>query len=121
MKFILFLISALIGIAKEVAGYCLVFVIFIFIAKLICDIDAQEHYSWLSGIWHGVFVVPNYICSVFNPNVLYKALNYTFMYNLLWWITFIFQIPSILYILYDAIVKPIIYSFIMATQLNDEV
>ena len=120
MRFILAFFMAIISILKEFALYCVALSFFMLIALLICDIEAQEHYSWFSGIWHGIFVIPNYVRSILNPEVLYKAQNSTSMYNILWWIAIVMQIPEMIYILYDVILKPIIFAFFAAEQLKDE-
>ena len=50
-------------------GFCLPLVavlgIEIALAWLFCNIDALESYSWISGIFHGLFIVPNYIRHLF--------------------------------------------------------
>ncbi len=56
-----------------------------FIGWLFCDIDPDESYTWYSGIWHGMFFVPNLIRSWFS-DALYKAEDYTSAYNVFWWI-----------------------------------
>jgi hypothetical protein len=64
------------------------------IAHFLCDIDPSDTYSWYSGIWHGLFVVPNFVLSLFG-DTLYKAKDYTTMYNVFWWISSIFSILGI--------------------------
>ena len=32
-----------------------------FIGWLLCDIDPNKTYTWYSGIWHGMFFIPNFI------------------------------------------------------------
>lgn len=34
-------------------------IIYILLGWLLCHIDPYENYTWYSGIWHGVFFVPN--------------------------------------------------------------
>mgnify|MGYP003400363497 CR=1 FL=1 len=34
-----------------------------FIGWLLCDIDPNKTYTWYSGIWHGMFFIPNFIRS----------------------------------------------------------
>lgn len=60
------------------------------LAWLICDIDVSESYSWLSGLYHGLFVLPNYIRSLFNDNILFVANNHTTAYIIFYWISAIF-------------------------------
>lgn len=59
---------------------CIVF------AWWLCDINSAEHYEWLSGIWHGVMFVPNWLRGAFCDGVLYKAVDYSTGYNIAWWI-----------------------------------
>ncbi len=57
-----------------------------FIASLVCDINPERTYSWYSGIWHGVFFIPNLLRHFFDSAILYKANFYTTAYNVWWWI-----------------------------------
>ena len=68
---------------------------YMFIGWLLCDIDPEKHYSWYSGIWHGLFFIPNLLRSWFG-DALYKATYYTIAYNVWWWITTISSCSSIL-------------------------
>ena len=47
------------------------------VAAFFCNIHAEESYSWLSGIWHGIFVIPNYCRHLLYPEVLFKACDIT--------------------------------------------
>lgn len=58
----------------------------------LCDIEPDTLYSWGSGIWHGMWIVPNFIRSWFG-DVLCKADVYTVGYNVCFWI---FSIISVL-------------------------
>lgn len=62
----------------------------------LCDISPDITYTWYSGIWHGLFFLPNWMWNGFRDN-LYKAENYTTAYNVLWWI---FSIGSTLFVLW---------------------
>ena len=57
-----------------------------FIGWLLCDIDPNKTYTWYSGIWHGMFFIPNFIRSCIG-DALYKANEYTTAYIVWWWIT----------------------------------
>ncbi len=57
----------------------------IFLAWWLCDIDPDKTYTWYSGIWHGLWFVPNLIRSWFG-GAIYKAEHYTAAYNVWWWI-----------------------------------
>lgn len=63
------------------------------LGRFLCDINAGDTYSWYSGIWHGLFFVPNVIWHWINSDILYKANDYTTGYNIWWWI---FTIQSVL-------------------------
>lgn len=84
------------------------------IARFFCDINAGECYSWISGIWHGGFFIPNYARSILNSDVLYKATNCTTMYSVYWWIVVILQIPTMLAILFKIVIEPIFAAFATA-------
>lgn len=85
-------------------GLVIIFVEFAFgiaitcvLASWLCDIEPNEHYSWYSGIWHGLFCIPNWIRSFFDSDVLCKANTYTTWYNIWWWITFVWTLLGILF------------------------
>jgi hypothetical protein len=59
--------------------------VYCFLGWLLCDIDAEKTYTWYSGIWHGLFFVPNLLRSWFG-DALYKAETYTTAYNVFFWI-----------------------------------
>ena len=69
---------------------------YMFIGWLLCDIDPEKYYSWYSGIWHGLFFIPNLLRSWFG-DALYKATNYTTAYNVWWGITTIMSCLSLLF------------------------
>lgn len=52
---------------------------------LLCDIDVDKEYTWYSGIWHGIFFVPNFIRFLV-WDTSYKAELYTTGYNIWYWI-----------------------------------
>lgn len=80
----------------------------VILACWLCNIHDSETYSWLSGIWHGMFLIPNFIRSLINSDVLYKAVHYTTMYNIFWWLVsameVIMTLPAILFVLATPIV-----------------
>ncbi len=55
-------------------------IVYCLFAWLLCDIDPNKCYSWLSGIWHGLFFIPNLIRSWFGDSI-YKANHYITTYN----------------------------------------
>ena len=83
---IIFIILFLLGI-RPITALILCFLVF-----LLCDIDITKEYYWYSGIWHGIFFVPNYIRHIFSDSP-FKAEIYTTAYNIFYWI---FSILSVL-------------------------
>ena len=55
------------------------------IGWLLCDIDIEKEYTWYSGIWQGLFFVPNFIRHLV-WDTPYKAELYTTAYNVFYWI-----------------------------------
>lgn len=78
-------------------GQILVPVFFLLLlSRWLCDIDPNECYVWYHGIWHGLFVIPNWIISLFDHDVLCKANEYTTGYNIWWWIVLIWEVLGLL-------------------------
>lgn len=73
-----------------------IFLVFCLLSTKICYITADKTYTWYSGIWHGIFVIPNWIVSWFSDDIYCKAPNTTTAYPFWWWISFIFIGLSIL-------------------------
>lgn len=71
----------------------LAFTIFIscLIAYFLCDIQSGIEYTWYSGIWHGLFVIPNLILSLFFDGIHMKAEISTSAYTFFWWVILITQ------------------------------
>lgn len=67
-------------------GIIITIFIYCFVGWLLCDIDYCEYYTWYSGIWHGLFFIPNLLRSWLG-DALYKANFYSAAYNVWWWIT----------------------------------
>lgn len=82
MKYLLIALIYIIGIAIKLT---IVVLFMILIGWFLCDIDPDKTYTWYSGIWHGLFFIPNLIRSWFT-DALYKAETYTTAYNILWWV-----------------------------------
>lgn len=66
------------------------------IGWLLCDIDVEKEYTWYSGIWQGMFFVPNYIRHLV-WDTPYKAELYTTAYNVWYWIFSIWSTISYLF------------------------
>ena len=56
------------------------------------QIEPTKEYGWFMGLVHGAFFVPNYIISLFDPAWLTKAVVYTTMYNVDWWIVVVLNV-----------------------------
>lgn len=57
------------------------------IAWLICNIDALDTYSWISGVFHGLFIVPNFVRHLFSNDILFFAEYHTTAYTIFYWLT----------------------------------
>jgi hypothetical protein len=68
-----------------------IFLMVCILANKICFIEIDNHYTWYSGIWHGIFVLPNWVLSWFLDGVYCKAKLYSTGYNIWWWISMIFS------------------------------
>ena len=102
------LFYALLALIHAIFRIAIPLLIGVLLACFFCNIFDNEAYSWLSGIWHGIFFVPNYLRHLTDSDVLYKATNYTFMYNIYWWICSIISVatalPYALFVLFAPIV-----------------
>ena len=67
-----------------------------FVSWLFCNIDNEKMYSWYAGIWHGIFIVPNFVRSLFT-DALYKAEHYTAAYNVFYWIFSIVSVTATIF------------------------
>lgn len=56
------------------------------LAWFVCDIEPGHKYHWIGGLWHGIFVIPNFIRNLLNHNVLYIADKGTDAYTVFYWI-----------------------------------
>lgn len=54
--------------------------------RFLCDIDPYKEYGFLDAIWHGLFILPNWIFSLFSE-VVYKAENQSGAYDFFFWAT----------------------------------
>ena len=92
---LLFIVLFLVGVVFWMLGlkrFYTEFWISIILATLFCKINPEETYYWYSGIWHGMFFIPNLLLHCFFSNALYKANVYTMAYNINWWIFTIFSV-----------------------------
>lgn len=104
MKRVLF---ALFGLILAISRVALPLLIGIILACLLCNIHENEMYSWLSGIWHGMFFVPNFIRNMVDSEILYKATNYTTVYNVLGWLVSIMEIIMTLPLIIFVLITPL--------------
>ncbi len=64
-----------------------VIAVFYLAAYFLCCISPEETYSWYSGIWHGLFLFPNAIMSLFSDSIYAKAPNGTTAYYVFFYVT----------------------------------
>lgn len=55
---------------KKVINLVASLLVFCAAAYFLCDITPGVEHGWLSGFWHGIFVIPNYILHFINPEIL---------------------------------------------------
>lgn len=70
--------------------------VYSFLGWLLCDINPNKEYGWLSGIWHGIFFIANWIRSLFWDS-FYKAECYTTAYNVFYWIFSLISVFSFIF------------------------
>jgi len=70
--------------------YIGIFLAFCLLSTKICYINPDKTYSWSSGIWHGIFVIPHWVVSWFFDDIYCKAPNSTIAYSIWWWLSFVF-------------------------------
>lgn len=70
--------------------YIGMFLAFCLLSTTICYISPDKTYTWYSGIWHGIFVIPNWVVTWFSAETYCKAPNSTTAYSIWWWVSFIF-------------------------------
>lgn len=84
------------------------------VSYFFCDISPEEAYSWYSGIWHGIFFLPNWMWNGINGDILYKANLYTSAYNFWWWcfsvittifVVWLYNIPKFIKLSINAIIE----------------
>lgn len=80
---IIFLITMIISFIKSII---LQVIILCFLGWLLCDIQPDKYYSWYYGIWHGLFMVANFVRSLIFDDVLFKAVHHTNVYSVFYWI-----------------------------------
>lgn len=119
MEKIFMFIFALLRSIRNVIIVFFVIAIGALVAKFVCNIQQGEAYSWLSGIWHGLFFVPNYIRSVGGTGLLYKATNASVMYDVFYWIfaviTFLGTVPGMCWY----VLKDVCVGFLMLFSSNN--
>lgn len=63
-----------------------------FISLKVCHINPSIEYEWYSGIWQGLFIVPNWVMSqVYDKSILYIAPHHTSGYTFYWWLMLVFH------------------------------
>ncbi len=77
-------------VAGSIVFYLGIFLAFCLLSNRICYINPEKTYTWYSGIWHGIFVIPNWVMTWFADDIYCKAPLRTAAYHVWWWISFIF-------------------------------
>lgn len=102
------LLFTLFGFILAVTKVIIPLLIGVILACWLCNIYDSETYSWLSGIWHGLFFMSNFIRNFINSDILFKAAHYTTIYDIYWWLIstmeVIMTLPVILFVLATPIV-----------------
>lgn len=95
---------------KEIGIFILNFIAFVLkiavsmvVAGLLCNVKENELYVWYSGVWHGLFAIPNFIRGLFWDNVSCFANVHTVAYTIFYWIAFLFGACPFLVIMTDLI------------------
>ncbi|MFZ4798902.1 MAG: hypothetical protein ACOYMA_15485 [Bacteroidia bacterium] len=86
----------ILAVIGTIIFYLGIFLAFCFLTIQICYIDPNKSYTWFSGIWHGLFIIPHWIVSWFSDDIYCKAPNSTTAYSVWWWLTFVSSSLSIL-------------------------
>ena len=60
-------------------------VIYSLVGRFLCNIDIEETYTWYSGIWHGLCLLPN-LARYLIFDAEFKAEYCTTAYNVFFWI-----------------------------------
>lgn len=66
--------------------YIGIFLVLCLFSISLTNINPEKTYSWYHGIWHGIFIIPNWIVSLFSEHVFVKAPKSTTAYSVFWWI-----------------------------------
>ena len=86
----------------QLIGHVVV-LITLFVVAYLFSIEGGKEYGWFAGFFHGGWVVPNYIFSLFIDNYYVKAPLHTTAYNVFWWITCISGMIYLINILFKII------------------
>ena len=74
-------------------AYGLGLVAFCVVAYYYARINDTQEYSWYMGVWHAIFVVPNFLLHyLFDSDILYYANEHTTAYSVFFWIVFVVSI-----------------------------
>ena len=63
---------------------------------LLFPIVVDKVYGWFGGLFHGAFLIPNWVISWFANGHLLKAPLYSGAYNVCWWVGVVLSINSYL-------------------------
>ena len=70
--------------------YGLGLVLFCVAAYYLATIDYSREYSWYMGVWHAIFVAPNFLLQhCYDSTILFYAKEHTTAYSVFFWIIFV--------------------------------
>ena len=79
--------SIVFRILKVAAIFIVITLIGCLIASKWCHISSGIEYDWYQGIWHGIFIIPNWVMSLTtDKSILCQAPVHTNSYMTWWWI-----------------------------------
>jgi len=58
----------------------------VFVTAWLFSIEPAKEYGWFAGIFHGLWALPNYVMSLILDDYIFKAVLFSKMYNIFWWI-----------------------------------
>jgi len=78
--------SFIFRILKAAAIFAVITLIGCLIASKWCHINPSVEYDWYYGIWHGIFIIPNWVMSLMSDkSILCQAPAHTTSYTIWWW------------------------------------
>ena len=87
-----FVIGMTLVLLRKLAFLFMITMVGCLLAVWCCKINPEVEYQWYFGIWHGLFIIPNWVMSwMIKGNTLYQAPIHTIGYIIWWWICLVFH------------------------------